>query len=128
MLALVLAHPGLICDGLVALLGSTPEVRKIVHIKEPIDALDFAQKINPDITLIHTSSLSQELAFFIIQLKEMCDYPVLIIVASEEDRKTAIAHGADVAVMEGLPSVTLGTHISILLQQNSDTKTVEFTE
>ena len=120
MLALVLARPGPVSDGLVALLRSKPEVRKIVQVSEPVDALDFAQTIYPDITIIQTSSLSHDLVSFITQLKEMCDFPLIIIVTSEEDRKKAIAHGADDAVIEGLPTSKLATKISLLLQQQVD--------
>jgi DNA-binding NarL/FixJ family response regulator len=128
MLALILARPGPICDGLVALLRARPDVRKIVQTTGPIDALDFAQTIHPDITLVHTSSLSQGLVSFITQIKKICDNPLLMIVAREEDRKTAITQGADIVIMEGLSSEKLAIHITTLLQQYSETKSVEFAE
>ena len=45
-----------------------------------------------------------------------------------EIKAQADAQGADIVVMEGLSSVKLATHISTLLQQYSETRTVEFTE
>ena len=124
MLALVIARPGPVCDGLVALLGATPNVRKIVQIAQPEDAWDFVQTICPDITIICASPFANSLANLISQLKASCRRPILAIVNSEEDRQTAVSYGADVVVMEGLPSSKLAMHITTLLQQHSETQTV----
>ncbi len=124
MLALVVARPGPVCDGLVALLGATPNVRKIVQIAKPEDAWDFVQTICPDITIICASPFSNRLANLISQVKAFGEWPLLAIVNSEEDRQTAVADGADVVVMEGLPSSKLAMHITTLLQQHSETQTV----
>jgi len=122
MLALVVARPGSVRDGLVALLSARPDVRKLVQIEQAEDAWDFVQTIFPDITLIHASPLTQELSNFISQAKQFCQRPLLTIVNSEVDRKTAVAQGADVVVMEGLPSAKLAGHITALLHQNSATQ------
>jgi DNA-binding NarL/FixJ family response regulator len=120
MLALVVARPGPVRDGLVALLEAAPDVRKIVQIAQANDALDFVQTISPDITLIHATPHSSELGILISRMKRLCRCPLLAIVDSEEDRKTAVAQGADDVVLEGLPAVKLATHITLLLHQNSD--------
>ena len=120
MLALVVARPGPVCDGLVALLGASPDVRKIVQVARAEDAWDFVQSIYPDMTLIYASPLTSDVANLISQIKAYCGRPVLIVVSSEEDRQTAVAHDADVVVMEGLPSSKLATQITSLLQQNED--------
>ena len=124
MLALVVARPGPVCDGLVALLGAIPDVRKIVQVTGAQDAWDFTQTLCPNITLIHASPLSSSLANFVQQMKLFCVQPIVVIVNSEEDRKTAVADGADIVVMEGLPSSKLAMHITTLLQQHSETQTV----
>jgi len=118
MLALVVARPGPVCDGLVALLGVSQTVTKIVQIAQPEDAWDFAQSICPDLTIIHASLLTPGLVNLITQMKAFCGRPLLAIVNSEEDRKTAFAYGAGNVVMEGIPSSKLSTRISTLLQQN----------
>jgi hypothetical protein len=56
-------------------------------------------------------------------MKQSCQCPLLAIVNSEEARKLFIAQGADVVVMEGLPSAKLKNLITSLLQQNADTLT-----
>ena len=122
MLALVVANPGPVRDGLVALLESRPDVRKIVQIAQADDALDFVQTVSPDFTLIHASFLSQELAGLISKIKRFCKCPLLAIVNSEEARKTLAAQGADIVVLEGLPSAKLAAHITMLLYQDSDSK------
>ena len=123
MLALIVARPGPVCDGLVALIGATQTVTKIVQIAQPKDAWDFAQSICPDLTLIHASPLTPELADLITQMKAFCDHPLLAIAISEADRKTADAHGADKVVMEGLPSSKLAVQIAALLEHNADQNT-----
>ena len=120
MLALVIDRPGPVRDGLVALLEATPAVRKIVQIAQAEDAWDFIQSIRTDIVLIHTSPLTQELATLISRIKRSRRCPLLVIVDSEEDRKTTVAQGADIVVLEGLPSSKLANHITSLLHQNSD--------
>ncbi len=121
MLALIVAEPGLVRDGLVALLEETPDVRRIMQIPYAADAGDFVNKMPPDITLIQAAPFTQELASFVSQLKRSCRSPVLAIVDSEEDRKTAVSRGTDVVVMEGLPSSKLAALIASLLQQDADT-------
>ncbi|NCF69937.1 MAG: hypothetical protein GWP61_28665 [Chloroflexi bacterium] len=118
MLALIVARPGPVCDGLVALLGASQVVTKIVQIPQPEDAWDFVQSICPNLTLIYASPLAPDLANLITQMKAFCCRPVLAIVTSEEDRQAAAAHGADSVVMEGIPSSKLGKRISTLLKQN----------
>jgi DNA-binding NarL/FixJ family response regulator len=118
MLALVVARPGPVCDGLVALLGATPNVRKIVQIARSEDAWDFVQTICPKITIIHASPLTDSLANLISQMRAFCRRPILAIVNSEEDRQTAVAFGADVVVMEGLPSSKLAVYISSLTESS----------
>lgn len=125
MMALVVAQPGLVCDGLVALLGAIPDVHSIVQIPQAADAWDFVQLLNPDITVIHANPLTQELATLIFQMKQSCHFPLLVIINSKVDWQTADAQGADIIVMEGLPSIKLATHIATLLQQYLKTEAVE---
>ena len=122
MLALVVARPGPVCDGLVALLVAIPDVRKIVQVAGAQDAWDFTQTLCPNITLIHASPLSSSLTNFVLQMKLFCVQPIVAIVNSEEDRQTAVSNGADVVFMEGLPSAKLAAHITIQLQQQAETK------
>ena len=57
MLALIVARPGPVNDGLVALLEAAPQVRKIAHVRTAVDAWDLVNEICPDITLVHASNL-----------------------------------------------------------------------
>ena len=118
MLALVVARPGPVNDGLVALLEAAPQVRKIAHVRTANDAWDFVNKICPDITLIHAATLSEELATFMADYKVACSSPLLAVVLSEEERQMALAYGADIAVIEGLPASKLSAHLASLLQQS----------
>jgi DNA-binding NarL/FixJ family response regulator len=125
MLALVVARPGPVRDGLVALLEATPDIRKTVQIVRAEDAWDFAQDICPEITLIHASPFSSELVTTISKMKDYCRCPLLVIVNGETERKMADAQGADIVVLEGLPPAKLANHITSLLHQNSDNLTRE---
>lgn len=118
MLALIVARPGPVNDGLVALLDAAPQVRKIVHVRTASDAWDFVNTVCPDITLIHTPVLTQEIATFMGNYKARCRSPLLAIVSTEEARQTAVAHGADTAVIEGLQSSRLAAQIAKLLHQS----------
>lgn len=118
MLALVVARPGPVNDGLVALLDAAPQVRKVAHVRTADDAWDFVNKICPDIALVHAADLSQELATFMADYKAACGSPLLAIVLGEEERQIALANGADIAVIEGLPASKLSAHLASLLQQS----------
>jgi len=120
MLALIVARPGPVNDGLVALLEAAPQVRKIAHVREAKDAWDFVNTVCPDIAVIHTGTLLPEIAAFITDYKDLCRSPLLAIVFNEEDRQMAEAHGADVAVIEGLPSSKLALYLTSLMQESSE--------
>jgi DNA-binding NarL/FixJ family response regulator len=122
MLALIVACPGAVRDGLVALLEAAPEIDKIVQVEKVKPAWDFVQVIQPNITLIYTISITPELAAFIAKLVGDQLSPILAIVESEEDRHTAVSQGADVAIMAGLPPPKLRTHITTLLHKDSETR------
>lgn len=115
MLALIVAHPSSVRDGLVALLEASPEINKIVQVEKLKSAWDIVEVICPNITLVYFASLTSEHAAFITKLNTGRISPILAIVNSEEDRQKTIAIGADIVVMEGLPSAKLATYITTLL-------------
>lgn len=119
MLALIVARPGPVNDGLVALLEAAHQVRKIAHVRTAEDAWDFVNMICPDIVVIHATTLSPELATFIADYKARFCAPLLAIMLNEEGRQLAEAHGADIAVIEGLPSSQVSLHLSSLMQRSS---------
>jgi hypothetical protein len=120
MLALIVARPGPLNDGLVALLEAAPQVRKIAHVRTAEDAWDFINTICPDIAVIHAATLSPELVTLIADYKDRCRTPLLAIVLNEEDRQVAEANGADMAVIEGLPSFKLSLYLTSLMQESSE--------
>ena len=117
MLALVVARHGPVRDGLVALLEASPDISKIVQVKKAQSAWEFAQDLCPDITLIYSPSLAPDLVDLIRNLSGSCSNPIMAIVGSEEDRKTAVACGVDIGLMEGLPSTKLAVYIAQLIPQ-----------
>ena len=123
MLALVVARHSTVRDGLVALLEASPDIDKIMQVEKAGPALDVVRAIQPDITLLYNTALTSELLALVAELKEACTCPLVAVVGSEEDRKAAISYGADVAVLEGLPSSKLQTEIERLLQQQLVSKT-----
>lgn len=120
MLSLLVARPGPVCDGLVALLGANPDIRKLVQTVDVVDALDFVQTVEPDIILIHAVPRTTEIADFIQQLRETYQIPVLAVVDSNADRAALEAVGVDIVAMAGLPSVKLSAHITSLLKQETE--------
>ena len=122
MLALIVSRSCAVRDGLVALLEASQEIDIIVQSLGAQSAWNLVQDVNPDITLVYIDYLTQELATFIANLNSTCISPILAIVNSEVDRQKIVACGADIVVMEGLPSAKLATHITALLQQDSEIK------
>jgi DNA-binding NarL/FixJ family response regulator len=122
MLALIIARSGAVRDGLVALLEATMEIELIVQSAGAQPAWNLVHDLNPNITLIYVASLTQEFATFIAKMNTSGNCPILAIVNREEDRQTAVSLGADIVVLEGLPSARLADHITTLLQQDSEIK------
>ncbi len=119
MLALVIAHPGLVRDGLTALLSATSGVEKIVQVEHADAAWDFMQSICPNIAIIHAPQLTSELTELISRVKKSyCQVPLLVLVTNEADRETAVSKGADIVILEGTPSSKLSAYITTLLQQS----------
>ena len=123
MLALVVARPSTVRDGLVALLEASPEIDKIMQVEKAGTALDVVRTIQPNITLLYNTALTSDLLALVAELKRVCSCPLVAVVGSEEDRKAAVSHGADIAVLEGLPSSRLETEIARLIQQQLVSKT-----
>jgi len=128
MLALVVARPGLVRDGLSALLSATPDVRQVVQVEDTDSAWDFVQTVCPDLIIFHVSPLTTELVDFIKQGKDFCDSPLLMIVKDELERKTAVSLGPDLVIMEGIPSAKLATYITTLLKQQSEAQPIQLKE
>jgi DNA-binding NarL/FixJ family response regulator len=118
MLALTLARHGSVRDGLLALLEATPGIDQIVQVEGARPAWDFVQTLCPDITLIYSTSLTQDILTFIENVHGIYRSPILTIVSSEADRKAAMDAGADMAIIEGLPSSKLSLYITTLVQQS----------
>jgi DNA-binding NarL/FixJ family response regulator len=122
MLALIVSRSCAVRDGLVALLEATLEIDIIVQSMGVQSAWNLVQDVNPDITLVYIEYLTQDLATFIANLNSTCNSPILAIVNSEIDRQKIVDYGADIVVLEGLPSAKLANHITTLLQQDSEIK------
>jgi len=120
MLALIVAQHSIVRDALVALLEAWPGISKIVQVEKAQSAWEFTQVLCPDITLIYGPSLTPDLVKFIKKLTGTCSNPIMAIVSSEEDRKTAVACGVDIALIEGLPSSELAVYIAQLIPQGVD--------
>lgn len=124
MLALVVARPGMVRDGLSALLSATTDVRQVVQVEDADSAWEFVRTICPDLTILHVSPLTSELIEFIEKEKNFCDCPLLMIVKDEAERKTAVSLNPDLVIMEGTPSAKLADHINTLLNQSTKNKTI----
>jgi len=119
MLALVVARPGLVRDGLSALLSATPDIHQIVQVEEAAAAWEFVKTICPSLTIVHASPLTLDLIDFVEKEKNYCQCSQLLIVTNEADRKTAVSLNPDLVIMEGTPSAKLATYITTLLKQQS---------
>lgn len=116
MLSLVVARPGAIADGLVALLRSVPDIRQIAQVVEPTDALDFIQALKPDLILIHAVPLCQEMTDFVGQVAGSYEIPQLIVVGSKSDAQRLRVRNTDIVVIEGVSSAQIRTHILSITQ------------
>jgi DNA-binding NarL/FixJ family response regulator len=120
MLSLILARHGPVRDGLLAVLEAMPDIDQIVQVEGAKPAWKFVHTHCPDIVVIYSTVLKVDLLGFIAKLKAACDCPILTIVGGDADRQTVLAHGADVAVIEGIPSAKLAAHLHAMVQLKSE--------
>ena len=117
MIALIVARPGLLRDGLLGMLSTMPEIAVVAVTADLESALESVAKSCPSIVVMEPCRLDAEYLAQVQALRVTC--PRTRIIALVEDLKEAQAceEGAvDAALIKGAPPARLSDTISGLLR------------
>ncbi len=116
ILALIVAHPGPVRDGLRALLTAIPRVASLREIDDASSALRMVEQDRPALVLISVASPGDEVWNLLAQIK--AKYPrtrSILLVDDVQQQQLAQAAGADGVLLKGDPASRLSATIKRLL-------------
>ncbi len=116
VLALIVAHPGPVRDGLRALLTAIPRVASLSEIGDASLALRVVEACCPALVLISVDSLGDGVWNLLAQIK--AKHPrtrSILLVDDVQQQQLAQAAGADGVLLEGDPASRLSATIKRLL-------------
>jgi DNA-binding NarL/FixJ family response regulator len=118
VLALIVAHPGPVRDGLRALLTAIPQVESSKEVDDASSALRIVKEHDPALVLISVDLSGDEVWDLLRQIKaERPQTRSILLVNDVQQQRLAQAAGADGVLFEGSPASKLSTTIKSLLPQ-----------
>jgi DNA-binding NarL/FixJ family response regulator len=118
VLALIVAHPGPVRDGLRALLTAIPQVESSKEVDDASSALRIVKEHHPALVLISVDLSGDEVWDLLRQIKaERPQTRSILLVNDVQQQRLAQAAGADGVLLEGSPASKLSTTIKSLLPQ-----------
>ena len=115
---LVVARPGLVREGLQAVLSAIPGMNALEPADDGASALDRLASHHPDLVIVDSSLPEDELCVTLRQIKEQYpDVRCVVVAASLQQGRALEATGADAILVEGSSAALLSTTIKALLTQ-----------
>ena len=115
-LGLVVARPGLVRDGLQAVLSAIPGLDALKPTDDGASALDRLKSHRPNLVILDSSLSEGELRTTLRQIKEQwTDVRCIVVADSPRQGRAMEAAGADAVLVEGSPAALLSTTIKALL-------------
>lgn len=120
-LALIVAKPGHLRDGVQSLIRTLPEIEVIAEIKFPAVLLKMGSEMQPDLILLDASSFGEDIWKAITKVNEEWSNTkcVVLVEDSQHDRALYDA-GADLVLPQGYPATRLVAAIEELLSAHSE--------
>ena len=123
-LALIIAKPGHLWNGLQSLLRTVPQIEVIAESQDPSVLLKMSNAIHPELIFIDASIFDETNWTSITKIK--AEWPrTKIVVLTENDlqRQRAKEAGAEIMLPKGFPAAKLVNLIENSLIQNSQDET-----
>ena len=112
---LVVARPGLVQDGLQALLTAIPDMDALEPAQDGSSALDSLKSHHPNLVILDSSLAEGELCRMLKQIKEgWPDIRCIVIAKNPPQGRAMEAAGADAVLVEGFSAQLLSTTIKAL--------------
>ena len=115
-LALIVAKPGHLRDGVQSLLRTLPEIEIIAEIKFPSVLLKMGSQMQPDLILLDASLFGENIGKAITKInEEWSNTQCVVLVEDGQYHQALYDAGADLVVPQGFPAAKLVTAIEKLL-------------
>jgi DNA-binding NarL/FixJ family response regulator len=122
-LALIVAKPGHLWDGVQSLLRTLPEIEIIAEIKCPSVLLKMGSEMQPDLVLLVASLFGESILKAITKIKaEWSKTECVVLVEDCQHHQTLYDAGADLVVPQGFPATKLVAAIEELLSAHLEDK------
>jgi DNA-binding NarL/FixJ family response regulator len=120
-LALIIAKPGHLWDGLQSLLRTLPEIEIIAEIKFPSVLLKMGSEMKPDLILLDASLFGENIWEAITKINEVWSNTQCVVLVEDSQHHQALYDaGADLVVPQGFPATKLVAAIEELLSAYSE--------
>ena len=120
-LALIVAKPGHLWDGVQSLLRTLPEIEIIAEIKCPAVLLKMSSEMQPDLILLDASLLGEEIWKAITKINEEWSHTQCVVLVEDNQHHRALYDaGADLVVPQGFPATKLVAAIEELLSAHME--------
>jgi DNA-binding NarL/FixJ family response regulator len=117
-LALVVARPGPLRNGLQAVMTTMPQIEILAETTDPSTLLRMGDEIQPDIVLLDADLPEEQVWAAVRRIKEEWSQTrSIVLVKDSQQQQRAQAAGADVVLIKGHPAARLIAIIEGLLSQ-----------
>ena len=120
-LALIVARPGHLWDGVQSLLRTLPEIEIIAEIKYPSVLLKMGSEMKPDLILLDQNLFGENILKAITKINEEWSNTQCVVLVEDCQHQQALSDaGADLVVPQGFPATKLVAAIEELLSAHSE--------
>ena len=122
-LALIVARPSHLWDGVQSLLRTLPEIEIIAEIKYPSVLLKMGSEMKPDLILLDQNLFGENILKAITKINEEWSSTHCVVLVEDFQHHQALYDaGADLVVTQGFPANKLVAAIEELLSAHSEDK------
>lgn len=115
-LAIIVAKPGHLREGVQSLLRTLPEIEIIAEIKCPSVFLKMGSEMQPDLILLDASLFGEDIRKAITKINEEWTHTQCVVLVEDSQHHQAVNDaGADLVVPQGFPATKLVSAIEGLL-------------
>jgi DNA-binding NarL/FixJ family response regulator len=120
-LALIVAKPNNLWDGVQSLLRTLPEIEIIAEIKSPSVLLKMGSEMQPDLILLDAGLFGENICKAITKIKKEWPHTQCVVLVEDSQHYQALYDtGADLVVPQGFPATKLVAAIEELLSAHSE--------
>jgi len=120
-LALVIAKPGHLRNGLQSLLRTIPQIEILAESHDPSVLLKMDEEMNPELILVDASIIDEVNWSTLTKIKAVCpSTKILVLTENDQQGRAAREAGADFYLLKGFPASELANLVETSLMHDSE--------